>query len=128
MHFLVIVQNKICVYIGISGLLAGSLGLESLPFQRQSSREFSQTFQKNDAIAHNKKANGRISSPGGMSESLHPELFSDNLAIQNTVATFLLLFTALISVAECYSCYYCIFLHNFVYLRDPKILDRKNFA
>ena len=108
MHLLVIVQNKIYVYIGISGLLAGSLGLESLPFQRQSSRVFSQTFQKNDAIEYNKRANVRVSSSGGISESLHPEVFSDNHTVQTTVATYLLLFTALKSVAECYSCYYCI--------------------
>jgi len=98
------------IYIGISGLHAESLGLESLPFEGQSSRDFSQTFQKNDVIAHHKRPNVRLSSRRGTSESLHPEVFSDNHTVQTTVATSLLLFTAFKSIAECHSCYYCILL------------------
>ena len=130
MHLFVTVRNKICVCIGISSLLAGSLGLESLPFQRQSCREFPQAFQKNDAIAHNKRENVCVSSAGVMPESLHPEHFSDNHTVQTTVTTSLFLFTALKSVAECYFCYYCIlcFYKYFVYLLNPKILDLKIIA
>ena len=80
----------IYIYIDISGLHAGSLGLESLPFEGQSCRKFSQTFQNNDIIAHHKRANLRVSSSTGTSESFFPELFSDNHTFQTTVAISLL--------------------------------------